>query len=376
MHKLEVVNEGVIYRNPNPGYQYVYASHSHPVQLSETELVCTYQRGQALYSTDLIFAFSRSTDGGITWQEEPLVIDRTRDALPYSYHDPFLSCTSDGALVIAAFRVDRSDASRPMFNEATGGLAEVENILIRSDDNGRTWSTPEVLKTPPGMLITPTSPLMELGDGTWFLPFDQWHGFDEMKAYEPRMLGLFSHDCGRTWGEPVTIADGAAQGKGFWHGKIIQLADNRLFALSWSAEMPGARDLPLHCSFGSADGHTWSTPEATNIPGQTNWPVALDGSTLSAIYTSRESAQPGFFVTLSEDGGANWDIENRVCVWDATGRDKLGVSALEAYPRSHDTIAFGAPTAMRLLNGDIFVSFWCTEMSITHIRYARLRVAG
>src|SRR5688572_6054422 len=100
MRRLEVVDEGVIYRNPNPGYQYVYASHSHPVQLSETELLCTYQRGQALYSTDLIFACSRSTDGGKTWQEESLVIDRSRDELPYSYHDPFLSRLNDGTLII------------------------------------------------------------------------------------------------------------------------------------------------------------------------------------------------------------------------------------------------------------------------------------
>jgi hypothetical protein len=30
---------------------------------------------------------------------------------------------------------------------------------------------------------------------------------------------------------------------------------------------------------------------------------------------------------------------------------------------------------LRLHNGDLLVSFWCTEMSITHVRCARLRLA-
>jgi hypothetical protein len=79
-------------------------------------------------------------------------------------------------------------------------------------------------------------------------------------------------------------------------------------------------------------------------------------------------------VALSADNGLTWDLDNQLLLWDASGRDRLGVNAPESYPRSHDTIAFGAPTAMRLGDGDILVSFWCTDMAITHIRCARLRV--
>lgn len=374
MAQLEIVQDSIIFRNPNPGYQAVMAAGTHPVQIAENELVCPYNRGQAYYATDLTFYMARSTDGGATWSEQSLIYDRSRDNRHYSYHDPFTTRLRDGRLIIFAFRTDRSDPERALFNEKTGGLAQVEIILFRSIDNGRSWTGPEVVPVPPGYVITPSSPLVELANGQWMLHFDQWHGFDEPGPYRPRSIALFSSDEGRTWSEPLAFGDGEAQGKGFWHGRIITLNDGRLFTLFWSDERKTATTLPLHRCFGTPDGRQWSTPEPTNIPGQTNYPVDLGQGRLAAIYTRREGANPGFFVTLSADGGKTWDIENQLQVWDATGRDKLGVEAPDAYPRSHDTIAFGAPNAIRLLDGDILASFWCTEMSITHVRSVRLRV--
>jgi hypothetical protein len=93
-----------------------------------------------------------------------------------------------------------------------------------------------------------------------------------------------------------------------------------------------------------------------------------------AIYTVRKTKPPGFYVTSSEDGGRTWNLDEQLLVWDATGRDKIGVHAPQSYPRSHDTIAYGAPTATVLENGDVFCSFWCTELSVTQIRYARVRL--
>jgi hypothetical protein len=375
MPHLKLIHTGPIYRNPNPGYQHTTALFSHIVQISDQELLCTYNRGQAMYAADLAFWQARSLDGGQTWPEQNRITDRTLDDRPYSYHGPFVSRMGDGLLVIVAFRVDRSDPERPIFNEATGGLTALEVILQRSGDNGRTWSAPEIINVPDGLVITPSCGIVELPDGTWFLAYDQWHAFDDPGPYRPRTVAFFSTDRGYTWGDPVTFADGASLGKGFWHGRIMPMVDGRLFTLFWSADMrQNGRDLPLHRSFGSAGGRSWTFPEATNLPGQTNNAVDLGEGLMAAIYTSRAAPQPGFRVALSTDNGLTWDLDNQLLLWDASGRDRLGVSAPESYPRSHDTIAFGAPTAMRLGDGHILVSFWCTEMAITHIRCARLRV--
>ena len=76
---------------------------------------------------------------------------------------------------------------------------------------------------------------------------------------------------------------------------------------------------------------------------------------------------------LSEDGGRTWDLDGQARLWDARGRDRLGVVALDSYLRSHDTIAFGAPAALRLSGGDIYAAWWCMEAAIVHVRWARLR---
>jgi hypothetical protein len=143
MAQLEVVLESIVYRNPDPGYRYVMASNPSPVQLSEHEIVCPYNRGQAYYSTDLTLHLARSLDGGATWSEHSLIYDGTRQK--YSYHAPMATRLHDGRLLIVGFRTDRSDRDRPLFNEATGGLASVENFLMQSADGGRTWTEPQVL---------------------------------------------------------------------------------------------------------------------------------------------------------------------------------------------------------------------------------------
>ena len=375
MSRPELIGSGVIYRNTNPGYEYSFACHSHLVQLSDRELLCAYQRGQALYAVDCVCAQSRSIDGGKTWVEEPLMHNSSMDDKAYSYHGPFLTYLGGQSVIAIVMRIDRSNPKQPLFNEKTGGIFETDTLLLRSGDGGKTWSRPEIIHFPNGLILTPSCPIVVLRDGRWFLSTDQWHGYDDPGPYKPRTVGLFSSDQGKSWKDPVTFGVGESQGKGHWHGRIVRLRDDRLFTLFWTAELSPGKNLTLHQCIGTPDGREWTQPTPTNIPGQTNWPVDLGNGKMAAIYTVRETKPPGFFVTTSDDGGKTWDIDRQLHVWDATDRDKIGISDLESYPRSHDTIAYGAPSAAVLSNGDIFLNFWCTEVSVTQIRYARLRIS-
>ncbi|MCX6047756.1 MAG: sialidase family protein [Chloroflexi bacterium] len=377
MARLELIDSGILFINADPAHYHVFASHAHPVQLSAQEFIATYQRGDGMYATNANMALSRSLDGGVTWTSEGFLHDKVGDEQAYSYHDGFLSQLRDGTLIVFAFRANRIDPTKPMFSPS-GGLIENEPVLLFSQDGGHTWTKPQPIQLPPGLVATPASTIVELADGRWLATFDQWHSYDDDRPYKPIMLACFSADRGQTWSEMTVMADGAPEGKGFWHGKTIRLNDDRLFTLYWAADMTqpdkGAINLPIHYAITDKAGVHWPMPQPTSIIGQTNWPAQLPDGKIAAIYTLRESDQPGFLAVLSEDGGQTWDLEHQVRLWDATGWTHIGISAPDKYPRSHDTIAFGAPTLMTTLEGELYASWWCTYASITHVRWARLRV--
>jgi hypothetical protein len=379
MANLTIIDSGILYINPDPAHYHVFASHAHQVQLSATEFLATFSRGDGMYAANQNIALTRSLDGGVTWQTEGFLHNKVGDDRPYSYHDGFLSQMRDGTLVVFAFRVDRTEPDQPMFSPS-GGLLENWPVFFTSSDGGHTWSQPQPIQLPANVVATPASTITELADGRWLATFDQWHSYTDDRPYKPIMLATTSADRGRTWSPLQTMADGAPVGKGFWHGKTIRLHDDRLFTLYWAADMTqpdkGPVNLPIHYAITDPDATTWPMPQPTTLPGQTNWPAQLPDGTLAAIYTLREAEQPGFFVALSYDLGQSWDLANQVRVWDATGWTHLGISSPDKYPRSHDTIAFGAPTLMTTAEGDLYASWWCTYASLTHIRWVRLRVAG
>ena len=154
MAQIKIVDTGVIYLNPNPGYQFTFACHSDAVQISSQELYCSFQRGQALYAADSVILGTRSTDGGKTWTTEGLIHDPAGDDRPYSYHGPMVTRYDDGAMTILAHRWDRSDPDKPLFNEETGGLLPAQPLLFRATDNRATRASPEIVNTPSDLVHT------------------------------------------------------------------------------------------------------------------------------------------------------------------------------------------------------------------------------
>ena len=376
MSQLRIVDSGILFINDNPAYQHVAAFFPNIVQTAEEDFVCVYQRGDGMYAANSHRARLRSHDGGKTWVDEGPLFDQSEEERPYSYHGSTVSRMHDGLLVVIGMRIDRSNPHQELFGEA-GGLVACETVLSTSRDDGRTWSEPQVMTLPiDQVVVTPAQSIIELADGRWYATFDVWPTFDDPGPYKPRMIGFFSNDEGRTWTDMAVMADGLAERRGYWHGRAIRLADDRLFSLFWSADMThpdqGPIDLPIHYSFGDPTGRQWETPQPTALPGQTNCTTQLPDGRLAAVYTAREAEQPGFWVVLSDKDGRKWDVAHQLRVWDAAGWTKLGISSPDRYPRSHDTIAFGAPSIITTTSGELLASWWCTYASLTHLRWAKI----
>lgn len=122
-----------------------------------------------------------------------------------------------------------------------------------------------------------------------------------------------------------------------------------------------------------ASAQEWETPRATGIPGQTGGAVELSPGRLLIIYSHREGTdQPGIKIVSSHDGGRSWSVDQPLTVWDAYGKEALGVAQTDTYPSSHDAIAYGAPRLVRLDQHRAVACFWCTQGGDTHCRWAEV----
>ena len=66
MALFEIINEGILYINPDPAHHHVAAFFPSIVQLSDQEFICIYQIGEGMYAANSNIALQRSVDGGAT----------------------------------------------------------------------------------------------------------------------------------------------------------------------------------------------------------------------------------------------------------------------------------------------------------------------
>ena len=374
MKKIEILDEGVLYRNANPGIRAEDAFLPNIVPISETEVMCFYRVGTAFYSVDGKIAKLRSLDGGRTWDTKGYVWDPKNDDFPWNYSAPHATRFSDGSMVVMATRLDCSDEELPMINPETGGSRPSDMVIFRSDDNGHTWTEPEVLDLPGGGIPDAPSQIIELNDGRWWLPMEQWKSWDDDGPFNINGFCVFSDDKGKTWGDRVDYPSASDPVKVFSHSRYTRMLDGRIGVLQWTQEHGTAKDFDMHYTVSDQTGKVWSTPQPTGIMAQTSWMADLGDGVLAAAYTDREGRNPGINIIVSDDEGKTWDSDNQVMVWDAVGQEYLGIEKKPEYPASHDNIAFGKPNLARLPNGELIAAWWCTQACVTHARFARLSV--
>src|SRR5690242_14679223 len=99
---LEIIDEGVVWKNPYPAIRSLYAFHGHTENLGNGELVHAMRLGQARSSRDCRCAMLRSTDHGKTWKETTPLIPEQDPA--YSYFTGMVKRASGGTLWTSSMR--------------------------------------------------------------------------------------------------------------------------------------------------------------------------------------------------------------------------------------------------------------------------------
>lgn len=178
--------------------------------------------------------------------------------------------------------------------------------MVRSGDDGRTWSKPTIVVDTP--LDDRDSSIVELPDGELLCNYFS-HRADEKRGYQfVHSAMVRSRDGGKTWSEPQVLFD-----KWICSSPIRILSNGRLaLALYWHPGESRVRG-QMHAGFTtSADnGRTWSEPIAigkdSDIPLDAEPDVCevTPGNLLMVM-------RPTMAYSWSHDGGKTWTEPRRI----------------------------------------------------------------
>lgn len=365
--KIELVDTGLVYRNPKPFLRAVHTWHPSLVLLNNGDLVCGFDCGQAVEALDYRTYVSRSSDNGRTWTAPRRMFDDpvTRP----STHTCRLSRLKDGTILGFGARFYRDDPEEGLTNRETLGVGPMELITVISADGGKTFSMPATIKPPlvgPGFEVC--HGVIELKDGRVLAPTATWQGWHGEAPNGVQAIALVSYDRGKTWPEWISIINQWDQGVISWEQGLTQLADGRLLCVVWCFDTKSGKSLPNRFAV-SQDGKSFSAPRENGMQGETAKIIALDDGSVMCLY--RRLDQPGLWASLVRIDGDQWNQLAECCVWKGPKSGLLG-----EWKSSSDELSalkFGFPSLVQLPQGDVFAVFWCHEESVNNIRWVRLR---
>ena len=224
------------------------------------------------------------------------------------YRIPAIEAAPDGSLLAFA------EARKYGGSDPGMGKQDIDLVLKRSTDAGRTWSPMKLIEDP-GELWSAANPATVVDRQTkrvWLLYLRSKPerstrtarpGTDDMQT-----LTRYSDDNGLTWSEPIDLTkvardygDPAWQASVVGPGGAIQTGSGRLVAPVWKVKPYGVLAI-----FSDDHGQTWQRGSVApgDHGGNEDQIVELaDGRLLLDI---RQRSGPNRFLAISADGGETW----------------------------------------------------------------------
>ncbi|QDU29801.1 Sialidase precursor [Anatilimnocola aggregata] len=221
------------------------------------------------------------------------------------YRIPALIATKQGTLL--AFCEGRV--------KATGLIGDIDLVLRRSTDGGKTWLPMQKIADASEDTLGNPCPVVDQKTGTIWLPFTRSPGpFSEQQIVDSQSSGpttvwiIKSDDEGATWSEPRDISATTREPSWTWYGTGpgigIQLASGRLFIPSYHTERD-SKMYRCHAIFSDDGGRTWQKGET--VGEHTAECQAAQRSDGTVVLNMRGTNKQGFrTLATSRDAGETW----------------------------------------------------------------------
>lgn len=322
--------------------------------MGDGALLCTFSNAGGQFATGGT-SQSRSDDGR-TWSEAEVIFPATRSPRSTNFLKPTRSRATG---TVFAYGARQSQPDGTVFDDR-----RYDAVLIRSDDDGRTWQEPTVVPFPTRALEI-SHGILALASGRLLAPA----ATTEPGRLGERVLVAISDDDGLSWPDHATALVDPDEQLGFLEQKLTLLDDGRILATSWAVSLDDCTDRPNHFSLSDDDGQTWSVPKSMGIDGQTLSAVHLGGERFLLAYNRRYGDQ-GVVVALATFGGEEWKVDQDLLAYDPASQ-RTGRVAQSLADEMLD-FAFGFPTLTRLKDSTVLLTYWSVEGDRCGIRWAHI----
>lgn len=363
------ISTGLIYRNPKPHVSSKHAYFPSVIVMENGEMLASYVIGEAFEAINLATYVSHSKDSGVTWSQPKLLVNKAHKFLSNCSRITSLPSGSIVAIMVQSHREDHIDEG--LANPINLGFVPTDILLIRSDDFGNSWTTPQVIIPPlSGPSFELCSPIVTLKDGRWIWPTSTWRNWEGYSPHGMKMIALISNDEGVTWPEYSIVMDGVDKGIIYWEGKIVEITNGTLLAVAWAYNEIEGIDLPNQFCLSYDHGKTWTQPSSTNILGQTMAIEALQDGRLLCVY--RRIDKPGLWLTITRLENGTWNNEDEIPLWGSQSKNQKikSVNMVQEF----NELKFGAPCITLLPDGFVYIAFWCYEDMVSNIRWFKLKL--
>ena len=293
--------------------------------LPNDELLSVFKMGAGHVGKHGYAGLSRSSDGGMTWTEPVKIFDLPNADDGVDAHGVLRNGTILYGAVSYGWEGERYSYKNWYAN----------SYIIRSQDQGHTWSEPAKINIAPFTWAYPFGRIIELADGQLlmmmyggYLPLSlrgpaandkddvtrEMRKLGDQKPEQQRGDFAFiikSKDGGKTWGDLHVIA------RGFNETCPVLLPNQRILVAMRSTE-GGAYTAT---SYSDDGGNTWSVP--VQISNQSEHPadlLLLKSGELLLTHGQRNKPY-GVQVMVSKDNGTTWGANRVMLAWDGDHMD-------------------------------------------------------
>jgi len=224
----------------------------------------------------------------------------------HTYRIPSLLVTAKGTLL--AFAEGRKNGR--------SDSGEIDIVVKRSTDDGRTWSALRVVASDSPNTIGNPCPVVDRATGTIWLPMTRNLGSDLERDIiagrskdTRRVLISSSDDDGLTWSRPLDITASAKLPEWTWYatgpGAGIQLKSGRLL-IPCDHRVLGSSKYRSHVIYSDDHGKSWKLGGVVGEDVNECQAVELGDGSMMINMRSYRANQRCRAVSISKDGGESW----------------------------------------------------------------------